>query len=121
MDKNFLKITLVALFLSVGALAYAQIVREAKLGWSPVTKDTDGTVISGGVTYSVYQGAKGASKLKVKSGLTATTVTIKGLPIGETCFDVTVTGNGQESDHSDEACKSFVVGKPVKAVIQFIQ
>lgn len=96
----------------VVALAQTPPVREAKLSWSPVTTATDNSLITG-VTYNIYQGAKGATKAKIKSGVTAVIFTASALPPGETCFNVSAqTAANGEGGVSSEACKSLPFSAP---------
>lgn len=99
--------------------ARAQTVsRSALVTWSAVTQDESGNTLTESVTYNLYQGAKGAIKPKVQSGISATSFIVGNLPFGETCFNVTaVTANGGESALSNEACKSFPFPKPAAPVI----
>lgn len=112
--KVMLGILAVCFGLTIWGLALAQVSRDAKLTYAAVSQTVDGDPVTGAVTYNVYQGAKGAAnKTKVKTGLTALTSTVTGLPTGETCFNVTAqTVVNGESAFSQEACKSFAVGKP---------
>lgn len=89
---------------------------QAVLTWTAPTTNTDGTPITGTLTYNVYQGAKGAEgATPVQSGLSALTVTITaGLVDGSTtCWQVTAVEGGQESVKSNEACKTFPPATPI--------
>jgi hypothetical protein len=116
--KNSFAIFVLGLFVLCGAvlgtLAYAAApARTAALSWTATTQDTDGNTITG-VTYNVYQGAKGSSsKTKVAQGLTVLSYTATNLPYGETCFNVSAqTVALGESALSAEGCKSFPLPKP---------
>jgi hypothetical protein len=69
------------------------------LNWTAPTTNTDGSPITGAVTYDVYQGASAAALTKVQSGLTTTTATVTaGLtPGAEEFFSVTAVAEGSES------------------------
>lgn len=71
----------------------------ATLTWTAPTGNSDGTAISGALTYNVYQGISVATLSKVVSGLTPTTgVITTGLTAGTTqYFAVTAVANGMES------------------------
>lgn len=100
---------LAAILLMFAAVAQAQTPRQAVISFSAPTKYVDGSSIAAGtaLSYRVFQGAKGATKVLVGT-ITATTETItSGLQPGETCWQVSVVANGVESAQSEEACKSF--------------
>lgn len=82
----------------------------ATLTWVAPTAYTDGSAISSPITYTVYQGAKGSpSKTIAQANLTGLTLTLSGLAPSVICWEVTATVAGQESAHSAEVCKSFLV------------
>lgn len=88
---------------------------SATLTWVPPTTNTDGTPITGALTFNVYQGPTGAeSTTPVQTGLSGTSATITaGLADGTTvCFKVTAVEGGQESAKSNEACKTFPAATP---------
>lgn len=72
------------------------------LAWTADATNTDGSPITGAVTYNVYQGTAANALTKVQSGLTATSVTVNtGLtPGAEAFFAVSATAEGQESGQS---------------------
>ncbi len=110
MKKLSYVLGVVLLSLSVHAASPS---RTALLSWGAVAQDTDGNTISG-VTYNVYQGAKGSSsKTKIAQGLTSLNYTATNLPYGETCFNVSASTVALgESALSAEGCKSFPLPKP---------
>lgn len=113
MKKITVSILAAAVLAAVTFGVYAQT-RQAKLTWGAVTQATDGSALTG-VTYNVYQGAKGATtKPKVNSGITTTTLIIlSGLPGGEVCFNISAqTAVNGEGALSNEACKSFPFAAP---------
>jgi len=69
------------------------------LDWVAPTTNTDGSAITGAITYNVYQGASATSLAKVQSGITAltTTVTTGLTPGAEAFFSVTAVAEGEES------------------------
>lgn len=94
--------------------AFAQTARTAVITFTRPVDYTDGTPIasSTAVTYVVYQGARGATKVKVGT-ISATTATIStGLQPGETCWQVSAVANGIESALSSEGCKTFTFPAP---------
>jgi hypothetical protein len=94
---------------------------QAVLTWGTVTTHTDGTPTTGVITYSIYQGAKGAeAATPVLTGLTATTTTITAglLPGTTVCWYGTATeAGGLESAPSNEACKTFPTPPAVPATL----
>lgn len=102
-------IALFGIGLCIWGLALAQTSRTATLHWSAVTQTVAGDPVTGAITYNVYQGAKGStSKAKVKTGVSPLTFAVTGLPVGETCFNVSAqTAVNAEGGLSSEACKSF--------------
>jgi hypothetical protein len=79
---------------------------SAVLTWTAPTLNTDGTTITGAITYSVYKGATGAETF-FTAGITTTATTLAGTPGTTQCFQVTAVVNGVESAKSNEVCKSF--------------
>lgn len=71
----------------------------ATLNWVAPTANTDGSPITGTVTYNIYQGASAITLAKVQSGVTGTSTTVTtGLTPGTNeFFSVTAVVNGQES------------------------
>lgn len=109
----------------VGALVFASIAsaqepRTAVITFARPTKYTDGTDLLGTtvVTYGVYQGAKGNANKPRVATITGTETTIdSGLPVGETCWQITSIANGLESAKSNEACKTFTQPAPQSVTI----
>lgn len=98
-----------AICILTSASALAQEPRTATITFAKPTKYTDGTDIPAGtvITYKLFQGAKGAVKPQVAT-IDGSPVTVNtGLQPGETCWQVTAVANGQESDLSNEGCKTF--------------
>lgn len=100
------------------ASAHAQAVNTATITFQGSTTYTDGTAYPAGanVVYDLYQGVKGAPKVKVgtiSSGGQVNTGLLTGI---EYCWDVVTvvkvgTAPATQSDHSTEGCKNFA-GKP---------
>jgi hypothetical protein len=69
------------------------------LNWVAPTTNTDGSPITGAITYNLYQGASATTLAKVQSGLTATTAVVTaGLTPGTNeFFSVTAVAEGAES------------------------
>lgn len=101
-----------------GVWAWAQApVTTARLSWLAVTQDTLGGAISG-ATYNVYQGVRGSpAKAKVKTGLTALTITLPVTSAADACFNVSAqTPALGEGALSNEGCKSGETGVSVLTV-----
>lgn len=121
----YFRITVAVLAIIGGSmLAYAasaQEPRQATLTFERPTKYTDDSDIpaSQAITYRVYQGARGPAKVLV-GDITETNTTINsGLLAGlEYCWEVTAVINGEESAHSNEACKSFKVSQPIVITVR---
>jgi hypothetical protein len=92
----------------MGAASAQGAGNTAALAWTAPTVNTDGSALTGALTYNIYQGAKGA-EVKSVSGVTTTTYTVSsGLTDGSTvCWYVTAVEGGQESASSAEVCKTF--------------
>lgn len=94
---------------------------QAAVSWVAPTLNTDGTAISGPITYNVYQGLTGAL-VKVLSNLTTTsTVITTGLTPGSSqCFAVSAVVNGAESAQSAFMCATIpnpIPGSPTTVVV----
>ena len=73
---------------------------KVKLTWTPSTKNTDGSAITGTVTFNLYRGVDTPGKVvKTHPGLTGTTFTVvANLHPGTTqYFGLTEVVNGRES------------------------
>ena len=110
-----LKIFVALLTLGFTAVAQAQAANTATITFSPSTKYSDGTNYPANavVTYDLYQGVKGATRVKVGAFSSGGTITTGLLTGNEYCFDIVTvvkigTSPALESAHSNEACKNFV-------------
>lgn len=90
----------------------------ATITWVPATTRTDGTTITGPVTFNLYRGVGngGEAAAPYQTGLTGTTFTdTVGLLNGTTeCYQMTEveTATGLESARTNEACKTFPASPP---------
>jgi hypothetical protein len=116
---GFFSAALVALALvtSLAAPAMAQsavAAPSAVLTWTAPTTFTDGTPITGTITYNVYQGTAANALTKVATGVTTLTDTIStGLVDGATYYwSVTAVVNGVESAQTAPVSKTFSPGTP---------
>lgn len=91
--------------LAATQVAVAQIVTTGRaLNWTAPTAYTDGTPLTGALTYNVYQGVKAGPFVKVSSVLTATNTLIVNTTAGN-CFAVTaLDSKGNESLPSPTIC-----------------
>jgi hypothetical protein len=102
-----------ALLILFAVTAQAQTPRSATITFAPSTTYTDGTAYPSGavVSYNLWQGLKGASRVKVGTVTSGGQVTTGLLTGNEYCWDVTtvvtIGGSATESAHSLAACKKF--------------
>jgi hypothetical protein len=85
----------------------------ANFNWTAPALNTDGSQVTGVVTYNVYQGALGAL-VKVQSGITGLSVSVTAgiTPGSQQCFAVSATENGVESAPSQAACVTVPLPMP---------
>lgn len=109
-----MKRLILALALLLPAIAWAA--NTATFSWGAVTQNTDGTTITGPVTYNIYQTACGSTSggSQVASGITGLAYVIStGLADGTTyCWNLTAVAGGVESAYSNQATKTFLPGTP---------
>lgn len=106
---GFAFLMLVALWCAKEAVAQSQA-RTATITFTAPTTRTDGTNVSGALTYEVWQGLKGATKTRVGTISTTNTTVSTGLVGGaEYCWHVIAVeaANPTKSAPSNEACKAF--------------
>jgi|HubBroStandDraft_5_1064220.scaffolds.fasta_scaffold102517_3 hypothetical protein len=111
----------VAIALTLVASAALAAGPSATLTWTAPTVNTDGSPVSGTLTYNVYSGATATTLTKLQSGVTGLTVSIPGVAGSTSCFSVTAVEGGQESAQSNVACKTFpasVPDAPTNLVVQ---
>ena len=105
-----------ALLLVFACAASAQTAaRTATITFTAPTARTDGSAITGTLSYQVWQGLKGGTKALAGTINTTSATISTGLQRGkEYCWDVVVieAGNPANSDHSAEACKAFSLSSP---------
>ena len=77
---------------------------SAALAWTAPTQRTDGTAITGALTYTVYHGPS-ATSLPDKVPVSGLSHVYAGLASGTHCFAVTATEAGAESPMSGVGCK----------------
>lgn len=104
----------------VAACALAQTVTTSiALSWIAPTKNTDGSAITGTLTYALYQGTSGGTFTQVATGITGTNTTVAS-PAAGNCFEVialeAVSGSTTASAPSNVACAE-IPGSPTSVVI----
>lgn len=106
---------LLTMALGVVLSAHAQAANTATITFTAATQRTDGTTMTGAVSYEVWQGLKGATKTKVGT-ITGTSTTINTGLVGgsEYCWYIITreVGNANPSLPSNEACKAFALAAP---------
>lgn len=130
--KNFLSIAAFVGCLFLSGVAFATtttptcyiaksgVAPVATITFTPPTKNTDGTAITGTLTYDVFSGTSYDSLALLKSSLTGSPIDINaGLEAGGTYyFDVTaVDSDGTASAPSNVVCITFPGGTPDTVVI----
>lgn len=88
----------------------AQAARQAVIQYTAPTTRTDGSTISGALSYEIWQGIKGAPKTRIGTISSLQTTIDTGLLGGtEYCWHVIAieAGNAVKSLPSNEACKVF--------------
>jgi len=94
--------------------ANAQAANTAILTWGAPTAYADGTPVTVPLTYNLYQGLQGATKIKVVTAITGLTTTVStGLLSKSTyCWQVSASDATMEGALSNEACKTFPASAP---------
>lgn len=100
---------------------------QVSLGWTAPTLNTDGTTITGPMTYNLYQApASGQPFVKIQTGITGPSAVVSsGVSPGTVpCFTVTAVVAAMESAQSAQVCATLplsVPGSPSKLIIITIQ
>lgn len=111
------------LLLFFAIAASAQTPRTAVISYPAVTTRTDGSTITGAVSYEVWQGLKGASKIRIGTITSLQTTIDSGLVGGnEYCWHIIVreASNPLPSAPSNEVCKAFAQAAPNVVTITVI-
>jgi hypothetical protein len=116
------KLLLAALLLAVFP-ALAQTPRTAVITFTAPTTRTDGSTITGALSYEVWQGFKGGIKTKASTvNATSTTINITTGLLGgrEYCWHIVAVEAGVGSAPSNEACKAFDQSPPNTVTITVV-
>lgn len=102
-----------ALLMLVVPASQAQATSQVTVSWTAPTKNTDGSAISGAVTYQLYVGASG-KEAKLGNPVTAPPYVITPTPAPGTtvCAQITAIANAVESDKTPEACTTIPYPTP---------
>jgi hypothetical protein len=103
MIKKLLPPVLALLFVLGVHAAFAQTVTtKVNLSWTAPTANTDGSAITGALTYNVYQGPKAGPFVAIATGATGTTTTVTTLASGN-CFSVVAQEATGSTSFTDSA------------------
>ena len=101
-------------------LGKSGIAPTATITFTPPTTNTDGTPITGALTYDLFQGTASGAEKEVATGLTGSPISVNtGLTDGTTIYWYVeaVNSAGVASAPSNEVCKTFPAGTPSAVVI----
>lgn len=108
MSRYLLRLWPLLLLVTLGAQVHAT---DLTVTCDAPTKNTDGTAISGVITYKFYGALKGATKPLLGTQSICSFVRVSA-PLGNNCFEVTATGTGAESTHTMEVCSQVAAPTP---------
>lgn len=98
----------------------AEAANQATITFTAPSKRTDGSSITGALSYEVWQGLKGQAKTKIGT-ITATNTTVTAGLLGgnEYCWHVVAieAGNPKPSDPPSDGCKAFELAAPETVTI----
>jgi len=100
-----MKKLLIALMLPFSAFA-----GTATLNWTAPTTNTDGSPITGALTYRVYGALQGSTKALIGTGISPYVHT--QVPTGTFCYAVTAVVAGIESAQTPEVCRVIPAPTP---------
>lgn len=114
-----------AILLALSATVAMAATLSSTLTWTAPTGNTDGTAVSGTLTYNLYEGpsATALSASPAQTGITTLgEATALGAAPGATaCFAVTAVEGGQESAQSNVSCKTFPASIPNAPILGVVQ
>lgn len=104
------KITLALLCIFLPTLAFAA---DITVDCTPPAKNTDGSVITGAISFNLYGALQGQPKQLLTVTPLATCHSVRAnVNPGTQCYEATAIVGGSESDHTAEACKLIASPKP---------
>jgi hypothetical protein len=109
--------------LTVASFALAQTIPPTvAVSWTAPTTNTNGSTITGAITYNLYVGGTGVAPLVTvqQKGITLTHVPATGVVPGTTmCFAVTAVVGGVESAQTTPVCTAITPtpGIPTKLTV----
>lgn len=110
-----IKKTLIALLttLAIGGAQAQAAAPTVTITWSAPTANTDGTALTGALTYQLYVGTKGA-EVKYKTPVTSPPYVLVPTPSAgsQVCAQVTATASAVESAPSAEVCTQIPQSTP---------
>lgn len=110
-----------AVLVLLGLLESVAYAGTATITWSAPTANTDGSAITGVISYKVFGGKQGASRLQIAAPGN-TSFIHRDLVGGDTwCYHVTAVVNGQESIPSNVVCKAIPQVVPNPPVIVTVE
>lgn len=98
--------------LALSFLAVAAHAADVRVTCTAPTKNTDGSNITGAISYSIYGGLQGQTKTKLASGATACDFTRTNVALGVQEYYVTATVGGIESAPSQTASVTITPPTP---------
>ena len=104
------------LYLLMLLLPFTAFAGTATLTWTAPTTNTDGSTITGPVTYKVYGALQGSAKALIASPAVSP-FTHSAVPTGTFCYHVTAVVGTAESAPSNESCKVIPAPTPNPPVL----
>lgn len=108
-----MKFTLALACLLLPLIAAPAFATDVQIACAAPTKFTDGTTITGAITYKFYGAMQGQPKVLLNAtARTSCANTWASAPTGNVCADVTASVGGIESAHSAESCIAVAAPTP---------
>lgn len=101
------------LWLLLAFLALPAYATDLTLNWTAPTKNTDGTPITGVLSYNIYGGACGSMLALLTSGITTTTNVRANVNPGNWGYAVSAVVASQESAQTAPVCTTVAAPLPV--------
>lgn len=108
-----MRILFAVLLLALLPLAHAVTPPQFTVSWTAPVNNTDGSVISGAITYQMYAGVGPGKEVKLGTPVSSPPYVITPVAPGTNeCVQVTAIVNGVESAKSAEACSTMPLPSP---------